>query len=193
MTTKILLILLLLLFLSDYSESSSSLVKKLPPSVVDKLISDYKYKSESTAGMTSLYYQVDQTYKFTINNSEFVVLPFTYIPNELGSWKKCVIRVLAMPGFIFKQDLDYGNDNIDEIPCDGILAFSFKDVNSDKVNEIIAIYDFSTSGNKSMEPEVAVYTYNSVSNKFILNQALSFKAAGKRVRNMKDALKNLKR
>lgn len=187
------------MFFSTPTETSFAFNKNMPSSVIKEILIDYSTKAASVVANSKkesdliIEVQEDQAFKFNVLNKKFEIIPFTYLPNQPESTRKCVVRILYMPDHRVLQDLEPSFNDNDELPCNGVIALSFKDVNSDKANEIIALYDFSTSGNKSMEPEVAVYTYNSVSKKFILNQALSFKAAGKRVRNMKDALKNLKR
>jgi hypothetical protein len=99
-----------------------------------------------------------------------------------------MIRILSMPGFIFLQDLEA---TVYDTPCNGVTALSFKDLTSDGNDEIIAIFDATTPGNKFIEPDVAVYAYEPASERFTLNQKLSNKAVVKKIRTMKDVLRNL--
>lgn len=182
---------LCLLCLSTYVCSANASNISIPQKVIDKIKLDYSMKSEFTAGLSSISIQYEQILKFKTLNKVFEVVPFTYIPNKDGVWQKCVIRILAMPNFLFLQDLEIYNENKDELPCNGVLAFSFKDVNSDNVKDIIVLLDYSTPGNKSIEPDAFIYVYEPASQRFFLNKQLSLKATNKSVRNMKDVLKNL--
>lgn len=193
-----------IIFLSTLTEPSFALDKNMPASAIKQIYKDYSTKAAyNVADSTDesdliLEVQNQQIFKFSVLNKEFAIIPFTYLPNENepGSSRKCVIRILTIPGYYFLQDLDLNSfifdDDDDSIPCNGVMALSFKDVNSDKAKDIIALFDFTTSGNKSMELEVAVFVYVPTSQKFVYNNTLSMKAAGYRIRNMKDALKNLK-
>ncbi len=195
---NIFLFIIVILFLTQ-EEASFAFDKNLPSSVIDQIYKDYSTKTAYiVAGSKKesdliIEIQNDQTFKFRVFKKEYAIVPFTYVPIEPGRSRKCVIRILTIPKYCFLQDLCEFMDDDDELPCNGIVALSFKDINSDKANDIIALYDFFISGNKSIEPEVAVYVYKPSSKKFVFNQTLSFKATGIGVRNMKDALNNLKR
>jgi len=182
-----------LIFASAYA-SNHLPDKGLPPAVSNQIKSDYSTKAATIVADSTkkenltLTIQTNQTFQFKTFNKEFAVLPFTYLPNEPEKWRKCMIRVFAMPGYLFLQDLEATSE---DIPCNGVLSLSFKDVTSDGNGEIIALFDSTTSGNKSIDPEVAVYLYDPTSQKFISDEMLSNKAVSKRVTTMKDVLQNL--
>ncbi len=177
-----------------HATSGYSMEKELPDFVSEKIETDYQNKAQTNMGVSYIFIQSSQILTFKTLDQTYKVVPFTYMPNDTsGESRKCLIRIYKMPGFHILQDLEPSLNDNDELPCNGVLSISFKDVNSDKANDIIALYDFTTSGNKSLEPEAVVYVYEPASQKFIFNQALSIKAASSRIRNMKDVLGNLKK
>jgi len=189
----ILLVIMAYTILTPAYASSLIPEKDLPASVIVHIRSDYLDRAEtmatdSTKDNSIIVIQNSQSFRFVTFGREFGVLPFTYLPQKPESWRKCMIRVLVMPGYHFLQDLETGAD---DTPCNGVMALSFKDVTSDGNGEIIAIFDATTSGNKSIEPDVAVYVYEPASQRFTLNGELSNKATSKSIKSMKDVLRNL--
>jgi len=170
--------------------------KEMPSFVESTIMKDYSARADSIIADSTkvkdslIIIQKEHAFKFNSFNKDFAIIPFMFVPKEPETWRKCIIRVLSNPGYFFLQDLE---PSVDEMPCNGIIALSFKDVNSDGNKEIITLYDFSTSGNTTMPPEAIVYTYNVKEKKFVFDEPLTQKAGSKKVRNMKDVLNNLKR
>lgn len=187
---KKLILLLAILWARD--EVCASQLLKVPAKVRTGILTDYGSKAESTAGITSIWIQDEQTFIFGSHTQRFAVLPFTYIPTEPGSTRQCIIRILTVPQFTFVQDLRIGNKEVVHPACNGVIAIGFRDVNHDHGEDVIVLYDLTTRGNADLSPYPSVYALDRNFKFFNWDETLSEKAAKKNPKTIRSIFLNLK-